>query len=113
MGNSRPVQNNRTQDPCARAYGDPMHRPLDDATSSFLQAAADDLQAQLWLAGVVEQVSVDAHDSVMTIVAAVRVGGQMVELRGSGQGRIDAYADLRRTAPEGVLVSTFADYLNA
>ena len=82
-------------------------QPIDDATSAFLQSAADDLQRQLGLAAAVEQLTVDELPSGVMLVAALRIGDRSVAITGSGADLVAAYADLRLAIPEPVLAAAF------
>ena len=72
-----------------------MHAPIDEATSQFLEAAADDLQRQLSLAGVVERIETKPSPVGTMIVATIRVGRQTTEVMGYGDSLLTAHADLR------------------
>jgi hypothetical protein len=82
-------------------------QPIDAADETFLESAADDLQRQLGASGTVVAVATDDAGSSVAMVATVRVGHRMVELRGEGENILTAYADLCRAAPEPILVSAF------
>jgi hypothetical protein len=82
-------------------------RPIDAANASFLELAADDLQTQLGASGTLVAVELEQVGPECAILATVRVGDREVNLRGVGENILTAYADLRRAAPEAILVSAF------
>lgn len=84
-----------------------MSARIDEATASFLDAAADDLQRQAGLAGIVERISAETVGDVVTLVASIRVGDDLFEVRGSGDSLLSAYASLTRALPEPMLASAF------
>ena len=86
-----------------------MFPAVDDATAQFLETAAADLQAQMRLAGIVEGVSIAVADRTVSLVAQLRIATRTVEVSGSGQTLIDAYADLRRRVPEVSLVAAYLE----
>jgi hypothetical protein len=82
-------------------------RAIDAANASFLESVADDLQTQLGASGTLVSVGLEQVGREFAILAAVRVGHRTVKLRGVGENILTAYADLRRAAPEAILVSAF------
>lgn len=88
-------------------------QPIDDATSAFLDSAADDLQRQLGLTAAVDQLTVDQVPHGVTLVAALRIGDRSVAIRGSGANLVAAYADLRLAIPEPVLAAAFTQVLES
>ena len=88
-------------------------QPIDDATSVFLQAAADDLQRQLGIAAAVDQLAVEKLPRAVMLVAALRIGARRVTIRGSGANLVAAYADLRLAMREPVLVEAFTQVMES
>ena len=87
---------------------------IDAATSTFLEAVATDLQRQLGIAGSVDDVSLEQlHGGRLAIVAAIRVAGEGIVIRGTGENILAAYADLRLSVPQPVLESSFAQIVDA
>ena len=86
-------------------------RPIDEANASFLESVADDLQTQLAASETVVSVGLEQVGPEFAILATVRVGHREVNLRGAGENILTAYADLRRAAPEAILVSAFEQVL--
>ena len=86
---------------------------IDDATSAFLQSAADDLQRQLGVAAAVDELTVETVAHGITIVAALRIGHRSVAIRGSGADLVAAYADLRLAIPEPVLAAAFTEVMES
>ena len=84
----------------------------DDATAKFLSAAARDLQRQLGIAGSVEDLSLEKDSGRVALVAAIRVAGDDVIVRGIGVDLLAAYADLRQSVPQPVLGSAFAQVID-
>ncbi len=84
---------------------------ISHATSSFLEAAASDLQRQIPRAGTVEEVRIEEGGATIALVASVRVNARTVEVRGAGENLLTAYAKLHRAAPEAILAAAFGDYL--
>ena len=88
-----------------------MTGQITDATSSFLEAAASDLQRQIGRTGTVEEVRAEQDTGDTTLVAAVRINTRTVDVRGTGENLLAAYAQLHRHAPEAILAARFVDYL--
>jgi hypothetical protein len=84
-------------------------QPIDDATSAFLQTAADDLQRQLGIAAAVEALTIEEVPDGVALVAALRIGHRSTEIRGGGANLVAAYADLRVAYSRPVLASAFAE----
>jgi hypothetical protein len=82
-------------------------RAIDAANASFLDLVANDLQTQLGASGTLVSVGLEELGREFGILATVRVGDRTVKLRGVGENILTAYADLRRAAPEAILVSAF------
>ncbi len=82
-----------------------MPTPVDDATSRFLEAAADDLECYLPRNGVVERMSVSTREGKIALVARMRVGTRTFELEGIGDSLITAHAALRERVPEARLAA--------
>ena len=90
-----------------------MSEPIDEATESFLRSAADDLQRQIGRAGVVRAVALEPTDEGVKILASIAVGTRTVEMRGSGDTLVVAYADLYRATAEGLLAALFTELVGA
>jgi hypothetical protein len=92
-----------------------MRAHIDDATASFLRTAANDLQRQIGLSGVVERLTLDDSASGVRLVAAIRVGHMtLIELRGDGEDLVAAYRELHlNVVPELILASAFREVVNA
>ena len=86
-------------------------RPIDAANASIVETAADDLQSQLGASGTLVSVRLEQVGREFAILATVRVGDRTIELRGVGESIVTAYSDLRRAAPEAILVSAFEQLL--
>jgi hypothetical protein len=87
-----------------------MHA-IQGADAEFLEAVAVDLQRHIGRGGAVEGIALEHTAGGVAIVASVRVGHQTIALRGSGVNILTAYAELRRAAPEPILVSAFEQVL--
>ncbi|HEX5040815.1 MAG TPA: hypothetical protein VFW95_11840 [Candidatus Limnocylindria bacterium] len=85
----------------------PMLTPIDEATSQFLEAAAEDLQRQLGIVGIVERVDVRPWPGGTNIVAVLRIGKLTADVQGLGDSLLTAYADLRRHLVEPALIASF------
>lgn len=90
-----------------------MSHPIDEATSGFLRSAAEDLQRQIGVAGLVRSLALEQSDGGVTVIASIAVGTQTVGVRGSGESLISAYADLCRSAAEGLLATLFTELVSA
>lgn len=88
-----------------------MTGQISDATSGFLAAATSDLQRHVARTGAVEEVRVEQDAGVTTLIAAVRINTRTIDIRGSGENLLAAYAQLHRKAPESILAALFVDYL--
>ena len=86
-------------------------QPIDDATSVFLQSAADDLQRHLGVAAGVEDLTVEDTPDGVALVAALRIGHQSVTIRGSGANLVAAYADLCLAIPRTMLATAFTELI--
>ena len=96
------------------AYAAPVDAsPIDEPTSQFLAAAADDLQRQLGIAGDVEMMWVGQSPQGVTLRARIRVAEQEFEVDGSGETILHAHADLCRRVAEPTLASAFRQVLDA
>ena len=84
-----------------------MSGRIDEGTASFLGAAADDLQRQVGRAGLVERITAETGSDVVTLIASMRVGTERIEVRGSGDSLLTAYASLTRTTAEPILAAAF------
>ena len=81
--------------------------PIDDATEQFLEAAADDLQQQLGVAGDLEMLRADQAPIGVTLVARITVAKRTIEVEGQGDSLVTAYADLRRRVAEPTLLAAY------
>lgn len=88
-----------------------MHAPIDDSTASFLEVAADDLQRQVRLAGVVERIGAKATDDGVILVATIRIGTDVIQVPALGDSLLTAYARLTRDVAEPMLASAFRGVL--
>jgi hypothetical protein len=83
----------------------PMLAPIDEATSQFLEAAAEDLQRQLSVVGVVEHIEAVPSPAGTSIAVTIRVGQRTAQVQGSGDSLLTAYADVRRHLGEPALIA--------
>jgi len=90
-----------------------MSHPIDESTSAFLRSAADDLQHQVGVAGVVRALALEQPSDGVTIIASIAVGTRTVEVRGSGESLVSAYADLRRSTAAGLVAMLFTELVSA
>lgn len=86
---------------------------MSEATEALLEAMRRDLARQLGRSGNVERLSLREWRGIVTLVATVRVAEREVELLGTGDSLLTAYADLTRRAPESILSSAFGQLLEA
>ena len=86
---------------------------IDEPTSQFLAAAAEDLQRQLGIAGDVETIWVGRSPEGVVLRARIRVAEQEFEVDGSGETILLAHADLCRRVAEPTLVTAFRQVLDA
>jgi hypothetical protein len=87
---------------------------IDAATSTFLEAVAADLQRQLGIAGSVDDVSLEQlSGGHVAILATIRVAGQAIATRGTGENILAAYAALRQSVPQPVLESAFLQIIDS
>ncbi|HSI99717.1 MAG TPA: hypothetical protein VLA59_04970, partial [Patescibacteria group bacterium] len=56
---------------CADAYRDGKSPRVDEATATFLDAAADDLQRQAGLAGIVERITAETARDEVALIATI------------------------------------------
>jgi len=91
----------------AAAYRGDMLAPIDEATAQFLDAAATDLERHLPTNGRVEGVSVIRLGEGVGLVARIRIGAQVVDVEGSGDSLVTAYAALWHHLPEARLTAAF------
>ena len=85
---------------------------MSESIEALLEAFESDLQRQLGHAGVVERLVVDEADGgQVTLTAQVRVAAQAIELTGTGDNLVTAYASLTRTEPELILASAYRQVL--
>lgn len=90
-----------------------MHRTIDDATARFLEVAIQDLQQQLSIAGSVDDMSIVEGPGEVSLVARLTVADRVVEVTGSGEGLVAAYADLRLNVAEPTLTAAFRELVGA
>ena len=90
-----------------------MARDVSESTEALLEAFKDDLQRQLRRSAAVERVDVrEAKRDHVTLVATVRVAAHQVELIGTGDTVVDAYANLFTGAQaELILASAYRQML--
>ena len=87
---------------------------IDAATLTFLEAIAADLQRQMGIAGSVNDVSLEqASEGSVAIRATIQVAGEEIVIRGTSENLIGAYAALRRSVPQPVLESAFAQIVDS
>ena len=86
---------------------------IDEATSQFLETAADDLQRQLGIAGDVETILVGQSPGGVVLRARIRVAEQEFDVDGSGETILLAHADLCRRVAVPTLISAFRQVLDA
>ena len=84
-----------------------MPATIDDSTSQFLAAAADDLARQLTGVATVVEVSVAKAPAGVSLVARIGLGDRVVEVTGSGENLVAAYADLRVRGAESTLAVAY------
>jgi hypothetical protein len=80
---------------------------MSEATAQFLDAAADDLQRQMSVAGTVEGVSAATTPVGMTLRATIQVAQRRIEVIGRGDSLLTAYADLRLRVAEPMLATAY------
>lgn len=80
---------------------------IDEPTSQFLEAVADDLQRQLGIAGDVDMMWIGESPLGVGLRARIRVAGRAIEVDGYGSTILDAHADLCRRVAEPTLVTAF------
>jgi hypothetical protein len=86
---------------------------MSESTEALLDAFNVDLQRQLRHAGIVERLVADEADGgQVTLTAQVRVAAQTVELTGTGENLLTAYASLTRANPELILGSAYRQVLD-
>jgi hypothetical protein len=90
-----------------------MDMPASEATEALLEAMGTDFQRQLARSGTLERLFVREWRGIVTLVATVRVAEREVQLLGTGENLLTAYADLTRRAPEPILVSAFDQLVDA
>lgn len=91
-----------------------MARPVSESTEALLDAFKDDFQRQLRRSAVVEHLTVaEANDERVTLTATVRVAADQIELTGTGETVVAAYANLFTGAEaEVVLASAYRQVLD-
>jgi hypothetical protein len=85
---------------------------IDDATSQFLEAAAEDLQRQLGIAGDVEMIWTGRSAAGIGLLARIRIHRRTIEVSGVGDNLLDAYADLRQQVAEPTLATAFLEVVD-
>ena len=86
---------------------------MSESTEALLEAFEDDFQRQLRKTAVVERiVARDADDGQVTLIANIRVASRTIELTGSGENLLTAYASLSRTRHELILRSAYSQVLD-
>ena len=83
--------------------------PIDEPTSQFLEAAAEDLQRQLGIAGDIEMVWIGQPPLGVGLRARVRVAQRSVDVDGYGPTILEAHADLCRRVAEATLATAFRE----
>ncbi len=68
---------------------------------------------RLFGGGAVRAVTLEPTDDEVTILASIAIGTQTVEVRGTGQTLLAAYADLCCVAAAGLLATLFTDLVGA
>ena len=91
-----------------------MARRVSESTEALLDAFKDDFQRQLRRSAVVERLTVaEANDERVTLVATVRVATDQIELTGTGETVVAAYANLfTASEAEVVLASAYRQVLD-
>lgn len=84
-----------------------MEAHVDSATNAFLDAGAIDLQRQVRGAGVVEGIGAETDRDVVTLVATIRIGTDVLQVPASGDSLLTAYARLTRAVAEPMVASAF------
>ena len=84
---------------------------LDVATEAFLEAALWDFRRQLGRSAHLDTVRIELEGPTTVLVATIRIGRSIAELRGRGANVLEAYSDLCRGAPEPVLAMAFREYV--
>jgi len=90
-----------------------MQVRVSEATSAFLEVAADDLQRQLGASSVVVEMRVEEGDGRLTIIATLRIGHSLMELFGSGDNLVTAYSDLHLHVAEPILAAAYREVLGS
>lgn len=90
-----------------------MEATVSESTRALLDAFGTDLQCQLARSANLERLVVRETGGSVNLVATVRVGARELELIGSGENLLTAYADLTRHAPEPILASAFRQVVEA
>jgi hypothetical protein len=81
---------------------------IDEPTSQFLEAAADDLRRQLGIAGDLEMIWIGPSGVGVGLRARIRVADRAIEVDGYGESILAAHADLCRRVAETTLVAAFS-----
>lgn len=90
-----------------------MARRVSESTEALLDAFEADFQRQLRQTAVVERIVVrEGNGDPVTLVATVRVAARSIELTGSGENLLTAYASLSRTRHELILRSAYSQVLD-
>ena len=86
---------------------------ISESTDVLLEAFRDDFQRQLRQVALVEQLEVsEGNGRSITLTARVRVARDQIELTGSGENLLTAYASLSRTRHELILRSAYSQVLD-
>ena len=88
-------------------------KPIDDATSAFLQSVADGLQRQIGIAPAVEGLTIEDVPDGVTLGAALRIGASTTAIGGRGANLVAAYADLRLAVPQPLLAAAFTELMES
>jgi hypothetical protein len=86
---------------------------ISEATSAFLEAAAEDFQVQLGSSGAVEGMRLEAEGTRVALVATIRIGASRIDVSGRGGNLVTAYADLGRHVAEPILAAAYRELLGA
>lgn len=86
---------------------------IDEPTSQFLEAAADDLQRQLGIAGDLEIIWIGSSPLGVGLRARIRVAELAIDVDGYGDSILAAHADLCRRVVEPTLVTAFRQLVDS
>ena len=88
-----------------------MRMPVSEATSAYLEVAAEDLQRQLRSSAAVLGMQTDDAGDQLILVATLRIGASTFELIGTGDNLVDAYGDLLGHVAEPILAAAYREVL--